>query len=237
MGALNMEIEKVNKKISNIETAKKQKENERKQKELARQKEKLQKELEKGGLIQVKNELRNIFNNYISKNGIDEAEIHFNILHNREMTRNILVDTIHDGKIKGLSKDVLGDYIESNYNKILKEEIEKFKADQLAQNKIITKYLYNELSQNPKAMEIAKSIGYDKEKIYTNEDIKALNEKINKINEQIQAEKIDRDFERRINKTKNIFYSVLYCLFALFNPLMLILYFILYLLFKFSSLI
>lgn len=224
MGVFTMEVEKINRNMKNYETYKKQVEREKAEakakKEAEKKQKELEKEFEKGLYIECNADLQQCFDEYISKNGIESAEIHFDLLRNREKTICKIVETIYNDfksnqgtqNIKTINKTLIGEYLESNYNKILKITIEKYKADEQAKNKIITNIFKNELQKNPEALELAKKFGYEETAIYNENQIVELTQKLKQFTTELQEQQKEEKENKKWSIIAAIFPPLLYLL-------------------------
>ena len=186
MGALTMEIERLNKTIenNNKELEKNQKEVERLQKKLEQQREEKQqqREYERDLKKAVENDCLQCMNRCFEREGYKKALITLQLTE----TRTDILQHIPDSEIER-------NYLNNNYEKILNKVKKIYENDQKAKNEMLTQQLREELEKSGN-IEIAKKFGYDEDKIYT---IKGINKLTNKIQEYIKEQEQKKEEEKR----------------------------------------
>lgn len=179
MGALTMEIEKLNKTI--LES---QNEIKRLQKQLEKEKNEKQnkKEYERDLKHAIENDLKNTFINCFENEGYEKGYLNLSL----KSTRNDILSHVPEN-------DMEWHWVNDNYEKVLNKVKKIYENDQKAQNTKLTAVM-KELLENSDNIEIAKSIGYKPNKIYSKNDIDMLNKKIKDIKEQQEQEKKENTF-------------------------------------------
>lgn len=133
MGALTIEMERINKTIEEN-----QKEVEKLQRKLEKTKEEKenQKQYKKDLKIAVENDLKNCFYRCFENEGLEKGLLHLSL----KVTRDKVIQNVGENEYER-------NYIDNNYEKILNKTKKVFENDKKAQNTLLTQQLKENLQQ------------------------------------------------------------------------------------------